>query len=138
MLSMDPLERQLQLTERQRFKEAKRRATELGTEIRGFYHTSAWQGHWRDIVTEQLQMIDGHNFSSPSLLKAVDQLQVVIADSNKDFATMENHIKSLNLRFRKKIKFLHNATVERAAFKEANQTEKAKLMERVPLNVCID
>ena len=56
-LEKDPVERALKVLERQRFKEARRRAVELGASVRGFYHTSAWREHWREVITEQLHMV---------------------------------------------------------------------------------
>lgn len=130
VLAEEAVETVLRRLERQRFREARKRTIELGAEIRGFYHTSAWQKHWREVVTEQLRMIDGYNQSTPSLLRLADSLHVTIADSNGDFMTMQSHILSLDLRFRKRIRFVHNATIPRATYREANEAKKAALRAR--------
>eukprot|EP00667_Euglena_gracilis_P008735 EG_transcript_8856 len=36
-----------------------RRAAARGVEIRGFYHTSTWRPHWREVIEEQLLLLDG-------------------------------------------------------------------------------
>jgi hypothetical protein len=117
--------------EKARFRDARRQAMELHTDIRGFYHTSAWQTHWKDVVTEQLQMLDGTNQSTPSLLRLVDQLYTVIASSNNNYKDMHDHIDSLNLKHRKRLTIVYNATIDRTAFREAKKEEQDKLRKRV-------
>ena len=45
--------------ELQRWKEAISVAKARGISLRGFYHTSSWQTHWRDVIEEQLMTMDG-------------------------------------------------------------------------------
>jgi hypothetical protein len=82
------------------------------------------------VVTEQLHIIDGSNGSFPSLLRLAKQLQIVIADSNNGYSAMHDHINSLNLRFKKRLNIVYNATVSRTAYRDANEKDKLKLRTR--------
>ena len=61
ILEGDP-DRALKTLERRRFKEARAKTISLGASVRGFYHTSAWQSHWKDVVTEQLHFVSAISY----------------------------------------------------------------------------
>ena len=42
-----------------RWAQAMQRAKDAGYSLAGFYHTSAWMPHWKEIVEEQLLLMDG-------------------------------------------------------------------------------
>lgn len=70
------------------------------------------------------------NSSTPSLLRSTDELHVVIADSKGNFGAMHQHIDSLNLRFRKRLHIVYNATIDRKAYRDANADKQALLRKR--------
>lgn len=60
----NPEEKGLRSLEGQRFEEAVHWATRLNATVRGFYHTSAWQRHWREVISEQLHLVSTESRST--------------------------------------------------------------------------
>eukprot|EP01038_Epipyxis_sp_PR26KG_P006834 gene6834-9356_t len=127
-----------------------------GVTIRGFYHTSSWRNHWKEVITEQLRLLDGDRkvpisiSSDPlfvgsaeykwdtrswtSLLNATEELYINVAgNENKDFLNVQRLVNSLNLRSRDKIKLHYSATVGRMTYREAKPERKKELDESIHL-----
>ncbi len=109
----------LRKLEKVRFKEALREARSEGYSIRGFYHTSTWRNYWKDIIDEQLFLLEGsraahgdgeYDFVSKpnpkygppkwaSLLSAVDKLHMVVAgEDERSYKDVFNFLKSRETR----------------------------------------
>lgn len=115
--------------------------------IRGFYHTSAWQRYWKEVISEQLLLLDGKrkipesmdasstrfvwdfNHTWTSLLNASDILYMNVAGPDSlDLVRMQELVKSLNLDNAHKINFNFNYTVGRGFYNGADPVKKAELM----------
>lgn len=97
-------------------------------DITGFYHTSAWQPHWKEVITEQLLLLDGRNKTGASLLNATSTLHIVIADQNpQNYSIIKTHMESLPLHYANKIQYMFNQTIGRMAFKSASKEERKVL-----------
>jgi hypothetical protein len=48
-------ERRLKILERRNFKEVVSALKQQGVHVKGFYHTSSWQRHWKGVIEEQLR-----------------------------------------------------------------------------------
>jgi hypothetical protein len=130
-ISTGSTEIKLKLLEQELFANATIDAIRQGASLRGFYHTSAWKAHWREVITEQLRIIDGYNSSTPSLLSFMDKLHVTVADIDNDFHYIENHIHSLNLTSISKVNLVRNNTVFRNTYKLSKPKQREQLRDRV-------
>ena len=113
-----------------------------GYELYGFFHTSTWQPFWREVLTEQLLLLDGRR-SFPtkenlaknlthyvlyeqdnkkyytSLLGMSDGMHLNVAvKSVEEFHDVKNFVQTLNLRYHYKILFHYNFTLYREDFVE--------------------
>ncbi len=113
-----------------------------GYELYGFYHTSTWQPYWKEVLTEQLQLLDGRrrfptkanlaknitNYALyeldegeyyTSLLGMSDGMYLNVAvKAIEEFHDVKNFIQTLNLRYYYKILFNYNFTIYRDDFVE--------------------
>lgn len=115
--------------------------------IKGFYHTSAWQTFWKEVISEQLLLLDGkrkipismdyenklfewdRNHTWASLLNASESLYLNVAGPDiSDLAKIQEVAKSLNLENAAKIEWNFNATVGRGHYNGATEEQKAVLM----------
>jgi len=128
--------------EKQRWQEAVRSARRQGYKIKGFYHTSSWREYWKNIIEEQLFLMDGRrplhgdhelvfNDTSPnaplpqlawgdphwaSLLSVIDELMINVVGPNvQSLEMIQSQVANLTLtpRNRAKIAFHFNKTIER-------------------------
>ena len=79
------------------------------------------------MVAEQLAILDGKNGTAASLLRFTSNLNIIVADNDKNFSPMVDHIQSLNLKHAKKLNFQFNTTISRTAYREANEEQKKVL-----------
>jgi hypothetical protein len=124
------------ISEEHRFNEVVNQLQEEGYNIRGFYHTSAWQTQWRHVIEEQLLLFDGKRVNAMkyndydsnntdvipwdedhwgvSLLSAVDKMILTVASSTKnDYRDITEAVRNLNLSHSDKILTRYNATIPR-------------------------
>lgn len=105
--------------ERENFRMVLKEAREEGFKISGFYHLSDWQPYWREVVEEQIMLLQGRhriankgrkdkdhsmtnsgNYSwtpphSPSLLDVVDHVHVNVGGSYENYTQIKSFISSL-------------------------------------------
>ena len=101
--------------EDRRWKEVQALLAKTQTSVRGFYHVSTWKPYWRDVVREQLAILDQR------LLQVVPVLvNVVGVGSAKegDLAQVQAVVAALPLRSRGMLAWGSNETVPRYAFKK--------------------
>eukprot|EP01039_Chlorochromonas_danica_P004340 gene4337-4761_t len=107
--------------------------------IQGFYHTSNVRQYWKDVLAEQLYLLDGRrpipekNFPRyskdipwdntrlyTSLLNISTGLYLnIVATENQHKEEVENYVKSLNLKHADKIMFNFNRTIPRYLYDQA-------------------
>eukprot|EP00607_Mallomonas_marina_P005217 CAMPEP_0182434164 /NCGR_PEP_ID=MMETSP1167-20130531/68131_1 /TAXON_ID=2988 /ORGANISM="Mallomonas Sp, Strain CCMP3275" /LENGTH=80 /DNA_ID=CAMNT_0024623721 /DNA_START=17 /DNA_END=256 /DNA_ORIENTATION=+ len=69
--SASDLELSLRFLERARMNEAAKEIEKKGIIVKGFYHTSTWQTHWSDVITEQLRIMDGVRYKNKDSLNSM-------------------------------------------------------------------
>lgn len=146
------IENALRLLESHRFREVVRRLRDLKVRLKGFYHTSAWRGEWRAVMSEQLQLLDGKREQLnglfdreratsdgiewgrrpwTSLLEHSEELHVTVASSKpSDLDLISSFIGGLDLTHKERLKFVFNETLPRGSFGKLSPQERDKLMER--------
>lgn len=139
------VEQLLVYAEKDRSEEVFKMAKRYGYEIQGFYHTSKWRSGWKDVITEQLALLDGKrkvpkNFLDKnttykwddkrwtSLLKESTGLYMNVAGTDpqqmKDIIAV---VDAQKLENRDKISFNFNYTIDRMKYHHSSKEEKAKL-----------
>jgi hypothetical protein len=135
--------------ELEQWKRAVKEMKQKDINLRGFYHTSSWAPYWKDVLLEQLIMMDGKRVprkwsSSPnnisdmdvqhmyqtkvSLLEEVDQLYLNIAgETSKDFDKIKSYVESLKLKYFDHIHFNYNKTAPRGAYNNARNSKQHDL-----------
>jgi hypothetical protein len=139
------VEQLLVYAEHDRAQDALAAAKKLGYEIHGFYHTSKWRDGWKDVITDQIKLLDGqrkvpvdiNNPNTPyewdskrwtSLLGMSDGLYMNVAGTNdKDMFDIIALVDSQNLVNRNKIAFNFNYTIDRMSYSHANEAKKKEL-----------
>lgn len=115
-----------------------------GYAITGFYHTSIWRKKWKDVIKEQLLLLDGKrkfglHWDSKvwtSLLNASDSLRMnVVGSLESDFSQVKALVNSLSLKYRDKVYMHFNVTVPREKFKNLKQNEKNKFEKRPYISI---
>eukprot|EP01038_Epipyxis_sp_PR26KG_P012314 gene12314-16517_t len=116
-----------------------------GISIRGFYHVSNWRKFWKNVITEQMMIMDGKRKNpgsesvgfdwsdndGVSLLNVVDELfvnQAVLGFEGRTPEEVESFIHSLHIRSKDKIKMHHTITLRRQGFGGSNETFKQYLL----------
>lgn len=124
--------------------------------IKGFYHTSSWAPYWKDVLLEQLYMLDGKRTprkwsnnpgnttdmdiermyqTKVSLLEESEQLYLNVAGpTSKDLTTIKTFVDSLNLKFKNQIYFNYNKTAGRGEYSDAKNRKDTKRMEEMQAN----
>ena len=120
--------------------------------LKGFYHASSWAPYWRDVLIEQLFLLDGkrvpgkwsnnplnisdmdisHMYQTKiRLLENTEQLYLnIVGPTFNDFTTVKEFVDSLNLTFKDNIHFNYNKTLTRGEFKRVKQRkDQAKIDE---------
>lgn len=117
-----------------------RRLQQAKYSLRGFYHVSRWQKYWKEVVEEQLLILDGQrpdlpatSKTFPSLLKSSDLLYLNIAvteDPAIETAALKSLIQALPLHYSDKIQLHFNLTFVRGTYDNSSETERAELDRR--------
>ena len=148
------LEKMLAMQEMKQTTKALEEMKNQGYSIYGFYHSSTWQEYWREVVSEQLYLLDGwRKFPSThtveidkmkgnvkldystyewdtsrkytSLLNITEQLYMNVAGHDiKDFHSMKALVSYLMLENRYKIYMNFNMTLPREAYDDAPLEQK--------------
>jgi hypothetical protein len=137
------------VSEQHRFQESVDRLRQEGYTVRGFYHTSAWQKHWRHVVEEQLRLMGGQRVNimkfadydtqqdddipwdrdswDISLLGVIDRLTLTMTSSTlNDFRDMKELVDTLDISQKDKIHFQFNISVPRLGTMNFNTKQKKK------------
>jgi hypothetical protein len=113
--------------------------------IQGFYHTSKWRTFWKEVISEQLYLLDGRrpvpelntprytnkipwdmNNMYASLLNISDGLYLnVVGEDESHKQQVEEYINNLDLKHRNKVKVHYNRTITRYAYDSATVEKKA-------------
>lgn len=139
------VEQLLVYAEKDRSEEVFKMAKRYGYEIQGFYHTSKWRSGWKDVITEQLALLDGkrkvpENFLNKnttykwddkrwtSLLKESKGLYMNVAGTDpQQMRDIIEVVDAQKLENRDKISFNFNYTIDRMKYHHSSKEEKAKL-----------
>ncbi|KAJ1432316.1 hypothetical protein B484DRAFT_447863 [Ochromonadaceae sp. CCMP2298] len=115
-----------------------------GFEVQGFYHTSNIRRYWREIITEQLALLDGkrkvpadylqantsYQWDSrrwTSLLHESDGLYLNVAGTEKEMQDMVALVDEQQLQSRAKITFNFNHTMLRRTYEQSKPEEQARM-----------
>lgn len=118
-----------------------------GYTIKGFYHASTWQPQWKDVIGEQLKLVDGRrriplnpnattiktayewdNRWWTSLLDASDSLYLNVAGPTpKDRDKVLALLNKAGLKYREKITVGFNRTVGRTEYMNGDEAKKRSL-----------
>lgn len=138
------LENSLRIYERESFKISMSKVKSRDVRIRGFYHTSTWKDYWKDVISEQLIIMDGmRNMSSDifrkerrgqvtqqrkssSVFELVDFIHITVGGSRNDYLHVEQLVRSLLSHRSESIKLFHNETVPREDFDNLTSDEKMR------------
>lgn len=123
-------------------------ARRKGYAIKGFYHTSTWKHGWKDVILQQLYLVDGRrrvpkimtegdkrtiNFvwddrRWASLLRVSSELFLNVAGEKKeDLEKMRQVVDGANLRYRNKIRLNFNRTIGRGSYNHSPADKKKEL-----------
>ncbi|RYH20120.1 hypothetical protein EON65_24500 [archaeon] len=115
--------------------------------IQGFYHTSKWRKFWKEVISEQLYLLDGrrpipeqnverYNNIIPwdtenyytSLLNMSTSLYLnVVGPDKSHMEEISKYIDTLGLRYRDKIQVNFNRTIDRYQYDSAKPEQKKVL-----------
>jgi hypothetical protein len=116
---------------------------EEDTTVKGFYHVSPYTPYWKDVVQEQLFIMDGKKIRSsinstfvserfsrrlPRLISILDVIQSlhvnIVGNHTNDYYLVKSFIDSLELLHRNKLLFHFNQTLPRGTFSDASHNDK--------------
>jgi hypothetical protein len=127
-------------------------ARRKGYAIKGFYHTSTWKHGWKDVILQQLYLVDGRRRVPKivtegdkrtikfvwddrrwaSLLRVSSELFLNVAgEKNEDLEKMRQVVDGANLRYRNKIRLNFNRTIGRGSYNHS-PAEKKKELDATP------
>jgi hypothetical protein len=117
-----------------------------------FYHVSAWQPHWKEVVLEQLHMLGGRQLvrgnarkysrssnnndpaaytymyapkkSDISVSSIASKINIVLHGDNEQVAAMRLAISGSYVDFLHKVYYTHSPAMSRALYKDSNEEEK--------------
>lgn len=112
--------------------------------IKAFYHVSGWQPYWKDVVSQQLKILDGQepfdvtngsNILLPpikySILNIADELHITAAGLDdhydQDFQDIEECVLNQSISNMQKISIHRSRTMQRGSFDNANESHKHTL-----------
>lgn len=128
--------------------------------LKGFYHTSSWAPYWKDVLIEQLHLMDGKRIpkkwstllnNNPSnitdmsishmmqtkvaLLAEVDELYLNVAGpTSRDLTIIKKFVESLNLKYHQNIHFNWNQTADRGAYHHAKNSKNEQVVKSMETN----
>ena len=127
-------------------------ARRKGYSIKGFYHTSTWKHGWKDVILQQLYLVDGRR-RVPKLVKEGESRSVqfvwderrwasllrvsselflnVAGEKIEDLEKMKQVVDGANLRYRTKIRLNFNQTISRGTYNHS-PAEKKKILDQTP------
>ena len=127
-------------------------ARRKGYAIKGFYHTSTWKHGWKDVILQQLYLVDGRRRVPKivtegdkrtikfvwddrrwaSLLRVSSELFLNVAgEKTEDLEKMRQVVDGANLRYRNKIRLNFNRTIGRGSYNHS-PAEKKKELDATP------
>ena len=127
-------------------------ARRKGYAIKGFYHTSTWKHGWKDVILQQLNLLDGRRRVPKvvtegdkrnvkfvwddrrwaSLLRVSTELFLNVAgEKAEDLEKMKKVVDGANLRYRNKIRMNFNRTIGRGTYNHS-PAEKKKELDATP------
>jgi hypothetical protein len=140
--------RQLRHLEVQRYASIAAAYARSGISVDVFYHASAFQEHWQEVILEQLNLLDGeyttqnsskldnskrvHKSRSPASVMAISRTLNMIINENPDKAALvRNLVEGTNLTYKNRIIYIQNNPVTpRDKFMyETNDTAQLAMIE---------
>lgn len=127
-------------------------ARRKGYLIKGFYHTSTWKSGWKDVILQQLYLVDGRRKVPKlleeggtkkvkyvwderrwaSLLRVSTELFLNVAGEDPaDMQKVRDVVSHANLRYRNKINIHFNKTIGRGTYAHSTP-EKKKILDETP------
>jgi hypothetical protein len=146
------VQRTLQTRELYHWKRAIEQVSLKNISLAGFYHVSRWAKYWREIVEEQLLIVDGrrqfgHRAESAAanqvldwsrewvaLLAASNLTVNVVGKDTKEMHMVEHISKKLNLTHVSKLRFTYNRTIPRGEYFYSNAAQQQLLNNAVELS----
>lgn len=136
------LEHRLHILERSHLRRLKRRLEERNIHVAGFYHTGPAYEFWKQVLKEQLMILDGYylipeknaTYSSAAhgdykllrskgkeqtpigLMAIADELFIGIHGQNKSRHKVHEYIISLNLSYADRVQFEHRNIIQRGQY----------------------
>lgn len=116
------------------------RKTNISVEV--FYHVSSWQPYWKEVVTEQLHLLDGRQLvrgrkgaqwmyttkkSEPNVASIASKITILLHGDEAQVGMMKEAVLACKVAFLHKVSFRHSAAVERTLIRDSRPKEHAAI-----------
>eukprot|EP01041_Mallomonas_annulata_P003200 gene3200-6319_t len=138
----DDIEIGMRYIEKGRMQDAAQQLKNRGISVKGFYHTSTWQKHWKAVITEQLRLMDGSRYRQgaslekrsiriwSSLLAIAESMQLTVAGTVNDYTDVSALVNSLDLKYGNKIKIVNAHTMDRSLYRHSKEEQRKILRKK--------
>ena len=129
----------LHTLERARMLKVAQQYHEANISVDVFYHVSSWQPFWKEVVTEQLHMLDGHQLvrgrkgalwtytskkTTPNVGSIARKITILFHGNEEEVRMMKDAVKTCKVDFLHKVSFLQSAAFQRTLFRDSKPDDR--------------
>ena len=122
---------------------------EMNINIEVFYHASMYRKYWKDIILEQLDLLDGWQHvrngshgpfsrtkakTPANIMSVANKVNILLHGNMEQVETMKNAILGADVSYKNKMSLSSSPTIDRGQFGGAKEADKSKIREEALKN----